>query len=137
MKYHLTVNNKGQIPKAASEAIKNELLLFAGKRVTISIEVYKKKRSLEQNSYYWVVVVKLISNHTGYTEDEVHEFLKSEFIGIKKVKIGGREIERGKTTTDLTTTDFMGYVAEIQQWASEKLDLYLPDPSELEKTFNV
>ena len=135
MKHHLFVNKNGQIPKAASEAIRNELLLLAGKKVTIYVEKFKKKRSNEQNSFYWSVPVKMISEYTGYTNEEVHELLKSKFLGIKKIKIGGDEIERGNTTTNLTTTEYMAYIEDVQRWASETLNLYIPDPSEIDKEY--
>jgi hypothetical protein len=135
MKYHCPINKAGMLPKQASESIKKELLLFAGKRVTITIEKYKKIRSNEQNAYYHGVIIKIISDYTGYSKEEVHELLKKEFIGKKTVKIGDREVEIGESTTKLTTTDFMGYISEIQQWCSETIGLYLPDPNEIEKEY--
>ena len=130
MKYHVQINNKGQIPKKASEAIREELLMLQGKKVTITIEKYSNRRTNQQNAYYWGVVLKVLSEHTGYTLDEMHEYLKTKFLGTKKIVIAGEEIERGLTTTKLTTTDYMGFIAEIQRWASEKLDCYIPDPEE-------
>lgn len=128
-------NKEGKIPKVASEAIKRELLSLAGKRITISIEKYTNKRSTQQNAYYHSVCVKIISDHTGYTTDEVHELLKESFLGTKEIKIGDKASKVPNSTTKLTTTDFMVYISEIQQWAAEKLDIYLPDPNEFEKSY--
>jgi hypothetical protein len=131
MIYNLIPNKEGHLPKLASEAIKRELLSLAGKRTLISIEKYTKKRSTQQNAYYHSVCVKIISDHTGYTIKEVHELLKESFLGTKEIKIGDKTSKVPNSTTKLSTTDFMAYIASIQQWASENLQIYLPDPNEL------
>ena len=128
MRYNIQVNKKGQIPKAASEAIRNELLSFANKKVTITVEKYFKQRSGQQNRYLFGVAYKLISDHTGYTIDEVHDLMAKKFIGEKEIKIGKLKVTTHETSTKLSTTDFMGYIASIQKFAAEELDVFIPDP---------
>lgn len=135
MIYNLIPNAKGEIPKLANEAIRRELLSLSGKRITISIDKYKKKRSNEQNAYYFGVIIKMISDHTGYTIEEVHELLKESFLGTKEVKIGDKTTKVPNSTTKLTTSDFMAYIESIQQWSSENLNLYLPSPNEFVKSY--
>lgn len=128
MRYNIQVNKQGQIPKAASEAIRSELLSYANKRVTITINKYFKQRTNQQNAYLWGVCYKLISEHTGYTCDEVHDLMAKKFIGEKIIKIGDVETVTHKTSVKLSTKDFMGFVASIQQFAAEQLNIYIPDP---------
>ena len=37
----------------------------------VSVDIKGSTRSNEQNSYYWGVVVALLSEHTGYTPEEI------------------------------------------------------------------
>lgn len=128
MKYNIQVNSKGMIPKAASEDIRKELLHYANKRITLTIEKYYKQRTSQQNRYLFGVAYKLISDHTGYTPDEVHDLLAKKFIGKKTIKIGSETVETHETSTKLSTTDFMAYIASVQRFAAEELDVYIPDP---------
>ena len=135
MKFSFIINKQGKIPKQAIADMQRWFVDNAGKKVTATLEKFKKERSKDQNAYYWAVIVKMISDETGYEKNEVHELLAAHFIGTKKIKIGGLEKEVYKSTAKLTTTDFMGYIEEIQRWSAEKLNLYIPDPNELEKEY--
>lgn len=93
-----------------------------------------KDRSNEQNRYYWGVVIDLISEHTGFNREEMHEVLKHKFLrqtvwvplrnGIKEQSI------ITKSTTKLTTLQFEEYLREIRQWAAEEMSISLPEPNE-------
>ena len=54
-----------------------------GKEVEVTITLPKDypQRSGQQSKYYWGVIVEMISQHTGYTPEEVHELLKQRFLG--------------------------------------------------------
>lgn len=109
---------------------------FEGKDVLITFEKPKKKRSNNQNSYYWGIVIVLIKSalkDTGnnLNTNDVHDLLRLKFlketISIKEET--GEVIERVRSTTELTTSQFMDYIAEIQQFAAEYFDLIIPDPN--------
>jgi|SRR5690606_31581110 len=51
-----------------------------------SIKKYRRNRSREQNSYYFAVVVKILSDYFGYNTDEMHEILKLQF-NSRKIEI--------------------------------------------------
>lgn len=101
----------------------------------LTIERRHATRSQSQNAYYWGVVAHLISEHTGYTPDEVHEFLKMKFLP-KRLALQDRngviegEYVVGGSTTKLNKLQFGEYLAQIQQWAAETLDVVIPDPTE-------
>lgn len=103
--------------------------------IVVTIARKHATRSLHQNAYYWSVVVHLLSEHTGYTPDEIHEFLKMKFLP-KKLAVTDRngviqdEYVIGGTTTRLNKVEFGEYILSIQQWAAETLDIDVPNPNE-------
>lgn len=106
-------------------------------RYTVTIEKETKKRSKKANAYLWGVVYALLSEHTGYTPDELHAHFKKEFLGVQTKKIllqdehgdvkHEGEIEVDPTTTILDTHAFTEYVERIRQVAAE-LGCVIPDP---------
>jgi hypothetical protein len=46
------------------------------KIVSLSIKEFKNDRTNKQSAYYWAVIVKLISEDTGYTEDRNSRTIK-------------------------------------------------------------
>lgn len=90
-------------------------------------------RSLQANAYYWGVIVDVLSEYTGYTPDEMHEFLKAKFIPKKvAVQDGNGEIQDeiviGGSTAKMNTNQFYEYCSGIKRWAAETLDCVIPDP---------
>ena len=92
----------------------------------------KPNRSNEQNRYYFGVVVKILSNETGYTVDEMHEILKYKFLGVKEISWGTDRIVTIKDSKSLKTDEFEDYLKRIREWASAELSIYLPLPNEVE-----
>lgn len=85
----------------------------------------KNDRSIEQNSYYWGVLVKEVADFTGEEADEIHEFYKSEFLAYD-----GLFIKKFKSTTELNTEEFNEYCRKIRMWAWHFLTMHLPEPNE-------
>ena len=101
---------------------------YIGKPMRLRIDS-PKRRSTDQNSYYWGVVLKLLADHTGYNVDEMHEICKYNFLGIDNKELAGENIPIINSTRTLSTSDFMGYIEEIKQWATT-LGVVIPDPNE-------
>ena len=92
-------------------------------------------RSQQANRYYWGVVVQMLSEHTGYTPEEVHDLLKMRFIPKRLAVCNGNgviqdEFVLGGSTREMDTEEFGAYVEEICQWAATDLDLIIPDPEQ-------
>jgi hypothetical protein len=103
----------------------------------VSVERVRASRSQALNRYYWGVVVKLIADHTGYTIDETHDALKMLHLSKTLAMQNGNgevinEIVIGGSTRKLVNREFQDYCGRIRQWASEKLDVYIPEPNEAE-----
>lgn len=94
------------------------------------------KRSLPQNNFYWGVVIPLMKKSfldLGHelTAEEVHDFLKSKFNVKEIVNDGTGEVNQiPLSTTRLTKSEFSGYINRIQIFASQFLNVYIPDPNE-------
>jgi hypothetical protein len=98
-----------------------------GQRIEVVLRKQKTSRSNNQNAYYWGVVLEILSEHLGYTPDEMHEILKFKF--LKTVKA---DMEYVKSTTKLNTVEFEDYLTKIKQWAASELSCVIPDPNECE-----
>jgi len=99
----------------------------------ITVKRQRATRSLQQNAYYWGVVVAMLSEHTGYTPDEIHDFLKTKFIPKRLAFQDGNgvvveELVLGGSTRSMNTIEFGEYMEDIRRWAAEELDVVIPDP---------
>jgi hypothetical protein len=111
--------------------------LREGIELEVTVKRQRATRSQQQNRYYWGVVMQMLSEHTGYTPDEMHEFCKMKFIPKRLAVQDGNgvikdEFVLGGSTRELNTIDFGEYVDSVRQWAAEDLDVVIPDPDEEE-----
>lgn len=117
--------------------IKEAIASFDGKEIILTISKKSKRRSNDQNAYLWGVVYPIIKNglkEQGYnqiTTEQVHELLKGQFCKEEIVNENTGEIKTiTGHTRELTTSQFMEYLEDIKQFASEELGCYIPDPNE-------
>ena len=112
--------------------------LLAGAKdgeLTVTIERKHATRSLAQNRLYFGVYCRVLSEHTGYTPEEIHDYLKAKFLPKKIVMADAHgeiveEVTLGTTTTRLNKIEFGEYLRAIQQWAAETLDVNIPNPED-------
>lgn len=102
---------------------------------TLLVERKHATRSLAQNAWYWSCIVGLLSEHTGFSPDEMHEVLKAKFLPKTLAVPDGRgeviaEFVIGGTTTTLNKIEFGEYCEQIRRWASADLSVVIPDPQE-------
>lgn len=101
------------------------------KRVRVTVERFRKKRSSEQNGYYFGVIVPMIGDAIGEDDNQtVHDILKAKF-NYEILVIGDEEIIKPKSTSKMPTSEFSDYVEKIRKWAAQFLSLYIPNPSEV------
>jgi hypothetical protein len=101
----------------------------------VTVKRLRATRSLLQNAYYWGVVVQLLSEHTGYTPDEIHEVLKAKFIPKRLAVCDGNgviqdELVLGGSTREMNKVEFGEFMEAVRQWAAETLDVVIPDPDQ-------
>jgi hypothetical protein len=97
-----------------------------GDKMAYRVTKVQKRRSTPQNSYLWGVVYALISQHTGYTIEEVHEAM-----GFQFRKIANSPMIRIRSTTTMSTVEFEEYTAKVRAWASSELNIYIPNPNDI------
>lgn len=102
------------------------LLSLEGKQVEVTVEKMKRKRTVDQNSYYWLILTT-IGKELGYTSHDVHELMKSMFLK-RPLWVRGKFVSTTRSTTSLDTIEMTEYIERIRQWAAEELNINIPDP---------
>lgn len=117
--------------------IREALNSFNGKTVTLKIKVMAKERSVNQNRYYWGVIVviwtKLIETEWQefFTPQETHEFLKYNCnYDDKFVDETGEVVRISKSTKTNSTSDQEDFHAGCRRLAMEMFDCEIPLPNE-------
>jgi hypothetical protein len=115
---------------------------FNGENIVITIEKRKKKRSNNQNAFYWLVIDIMrdgFNNTLGENVgvQEVHEFLKNRFLFKEIVNENiGEVVKMPKSTTELSTIEFEEYLDNIRAFGLEFLGITIPYPNDqVELTF--
>ena len=117
--------------------IKKVIGMFEGKTILITIQLNRKRRSNNQNSYYWGVIIPLWQNilltewGEPYSSEETHEFLKYNCNFTEKVNESTGEILRlSKSTKENSTTDQEEMHLRARHLAKEMFNVEIPLPGE-------
>lgn len=95
-------------------------------KYVLEINKSKNKRSLNQNKYYWGVVITIFADYTGYLKEECHQILTEKFLQYTK---SGREFTR--SSKQLDTKEFEEYVKKCRMWLYHEHQLHIPLPNEV------
>ena len=129
--FYATVKEDLSISFLNVAKVKQHILPFRGQTVEVTIEKRRKRRTDNQNSYYWGVVIRTIANECGYRSDEelaaVHAELKKKFLPHNG------KLALPQSTTTLNTADFTEYIEKVRAWAATELGIYIPDPNEIKE----
>ena len=110
--------------------LKQHLLLLKGQIVMVTAEKLRKHRTDAQSRYYRGVVLKTIADYSGYSGQEELEALHYE---MRRRFLPNRgRLNIPVSTTALDTVEMTEYIENIRRWAAEELQLYIPDPNEVE-----
>jgi hypothetical protein len=77
----------------------------------------KHIRNLSQNDMYWAILEGL-SDHLGYTKEELHELLKYKYLKYAK-EIAGQPVVVVPSTADLDTGQFAEYIENVISFANQ------------------
>ncbi len=101
-----------------------------GQKVEVVVRKRRSKRSDQQNRYWWGVVIQMLSDHCGYTPQDMHDTVKCMFLSSNEkdefglIKIG--------STASLSKDEFSLLTNKVVRWAAENLSLYIPDPNQVD-----
>ena len=118
---------KGKVALNDQDRFDNFLKSLEGQIVQVIVRKPKKTRSLNQNNFLWGVCYRLISEATGFSNDEVHDAMRMLFLRDESKKIPTL-----RSTTSLSTVEMNDYWAKMQQFAAEKLGVIIPDPNQID-----
>ena len=90
----------------------------------VKVEKKRKVRSISLNNYYWLCV-GYISDHTGISDDDLHDEIKK---GPLKSVIWKDYWEYDLTTTQLDSEAMWRLVMIVRDWARKDLGILIPDP---------
>ncbi len=136
LEFHTQVSH-GKIPREISEEIRDVIRRMEGKKITITVSKYRRKRSIWQNRYYWGVVIQYVTKMfedegNVITEEEVHDFLKSTVGKLYRTVVdpAGEVHQTLKSSTELDTREWEDYMEQVRAWAAA-MGTVIPLPNEL------
>lgn len=112
-------------PQVTENAIKHIRGLPLHKRVLVDVKEYRKNRTNAQNRLMWKWY-GILSDHTGYEPEELHEMMKARVLGFESVTVPaamnrGNEVtyQRPRSSTTLNTKEMTDFMVAIEQLAQE------------------
>lgn len=105
---------------------------FEGKDVWVMVGEIKRQRSINQNNYYWGVIIAIASDEMGCTPAETHHILGNEFLRYEKVLSNGKKKTMIRSTSDLNTAEAEDYYTQCRQYMSRDFNCYIPLPNEID-----
>ena len=139
MKIEIISSIENNLFKRNRNLVLNAIKHFNNKEVIITFSKAKKERSNQQNRFYWGIVVPLVQNGlleaTGElrSSDNIHyKILLPMFAPVNELvnKDTGEIVSEKITSSEMTTTQFMEFILEVQKWSSEFLNIDIPNPNE-------
>jgi hypothetical protein len=110
-----TIRTTAQLNAVA--AYLNQLSIVPERPYEIEVKRKIKRRSLNQNSLYWVWIT-CISSETGNDKDDLHEYFASRYLPRRTVSVFGKEQERRFSTAELDTEQFAEYMRCVERDAN-------------------
>ncbi|MFA5168759.1 MAG: hypothetical protein WC530_09550 [Candidatus Omnitrophota bacterium] len=98
-----------------------------GENVVVTIKRRYKNRTLNQNAYYWGVVLPPIAEHTGHTAEECHEAYKRMFLPPRIVEFGKMSFKMPGSSADLSTVEMTEFIEKIRAHAAVEFGMNIPD----------
>ena len=137
MKVELTTSIQNGIFKRNRNIVLDAIKSFNGFDVVLTIAKAKKKRSNNQNAYYWGLLIPLTQNAIKtewgeiWSKEKTHDFYKLHFNYVEKVNETTSEVIKiPKSTTDNTTTQQEEYHAQIREFLKDWFNVTAPLPNE-------
>lgn len=136
-KIEVTTSINNGLFKRNRNIVLDAIKSFNGCDVVLTIDKAKKKRSNNQNAFYWGCLIPLMQQGAkdiwgeNWSIDKAHKHLSGKFVFHESVNQKTGEITHThKSTTELTTTDWEVYVTEIRIYLLSDFDINAPEPNQ-------
>ena len=137
MKSEITTSIRNGMFDRNINTVTNAMKSFEGKEVVITFDKPKKKRSNNQNSFYWGVLIPLMQSGAKdlwgevWSIDKAHKHLSNKFVFHESINEKTGEVtQTPKSTTELTTTGWEVFMTEIRIYLLEDFDINAPEPNQ-------
>lgn len=101
---------------------------------------WKEKRSLDQNSLYWLwlgQMAKHFSKQQVFNAEDMHDLMRHQHLGYEDKQISKTKIvSQLKSTTKLSTKEMSEYMTKVEAWAADHGCL-LPRPEDMTHAYNI
>jgi hypothetical protein len=118
-----------------SKAIRNAIDELSNGRWVVTIAKYKKKRSNNQNRFYFgnfiASQIECFQERWGetYRQEQVHDWNKANFWADSHINEDtGEVIMKPASSTDNNTIEWEEKLEKIRQWFRQNMDWELPFP---------
>jgi len=108
-------------------------------QVMIDVTPHSNKRTLKQNSLYWMWLA-CIEDETGNDKNFLHDYFVKRFMVTEEIDAFGDVIDFAKSlrlsdaevkrTSTRSTKQFTNYLDQIQMFAIRELNISLPIPED-------
>lgn len=96
---------------------------FEGKRISLDVRLWSRKRTLSQNNFYWTYL-EAIERETGENANDLHEYFRRIFLKPVERTVLGQIALYPRSTTELNKEEFSEYLDKI----CARTNIPLPDP---------
>lgn len=117
--YTFCMLETGKMPDGMRTTLANVFPSYAGKKIRLSIDEAKEKRSNDQNSYYWSAIVPFVRYARFEMGDPlslnaVHEDLLKQFAPTVTVRgLNGEAYTRPMRSKEMTVSQMAAYITAI------------------------
>lgn len=117
--------------------------VFSGKSVIVSVEEKLPVRTGSQNDYYFVAIVRPITEFfvdcgEPFNEQIVHDILKTKFLGVYRPNPTTGEVELlyVRSSSSLKVFEFSFYIEDCIRYAADDLGLVIEPPKTCRADFS-
>ena len=103
------------------------------KPITITVRPARSRRSLEQNAFYWGVIIATVQNHLlehygqSYTKEDISDDFLSRFAPLRvRDTIFNRQTVQLVTTSKMTVKEKADYIDKVVAYVVGDLGIQLP-----------
>ena len=122
------VDDRGTLHLEARDRFLAYVKTLAGQVVEVVVRKPKQQRTLQQNAYWWSTPVRILAEHCGYTDTQMHYALLGECFGYTEGPTG-QPVPNEPSSSDLSVEKFAHLIDWTLTWAMSELGVYIPEPN--------